>query len=432
MGACCSQWQNRIELSRSAPYDERMPPRREDQGRITPVERDRAGAEGLPQVRQERLPERAAPDASRPPAPRETPQRADQFRESGRLERFIRAIGERIEHGWLYQTFRLPGSSRVVHDRRAVADDEAQRAAAADAPQAMQTREGQLQPETRRAYPNFLGERPAGLPRQTAETQAAGERPLSSFEETLVRRFEGAVEQARSAPDGRPHFLQKTAAQWKAFFQHFLHRTEKKQVPMEVVGDALLFRGLLKKGGDPAKGVVIGDLPLANGAIEKFARFDVQLQAALQTMAQLAPGETVPREAVAKSVQGAMLEYLAIAPPAVDTVISTAARDTQGVFTNLKTEAEVSRQLGLRGAEMGTGPFADAEGRVTGHRGRGGGGTVFGDPDEPPEDVPGQFIPWWRWDREERAGQRRWFTAVTIALLVTLVGLGFWVLLRML
>lgn len=363
------------------------------------------------------------------------PQRTDQFRESGRLERFIRAIGERIEHGWLYQTFRLPGSSRVIHDRRAVADDEAQRPADPNTPQTMQTREGTLQRVAPRTVPNFLGERPAELPRQTAESKAAGERPLSLFEETLVQRFEGAVEQALSAPDGKPHFLQKTAAQWKAFFQHFLHRTEKKQVPMEVVGDALMFRGLLKKGSDPAKGVVIGDLPLANGVVEKFARFDVQLQAALQTMAQLAPGETVPREAVARSVQGEMLEYLAIAPPAADTGIPTATRDTQGVFTNLKTEAEVSRQLGLRGAEMGMGPLSDAagaEGRVTHHRGRGGGGKVFGDPDDPREDVPGQFIPWWRWDREERTGQRRWFTAVTLALIVTLVGLGFWVVLRML
>ncbi|MBI2346406.1 MAG: hypothetical protein HYV03_05905 [Deltaproteobacteria bacterium] len=322
---------------------------------------------------------------SRRPVERPTgPEGGDRFRRAGRLEQFVRSIAERVEHGWLYQTFRLPGTNRVIHDRR------------------------------------------TGGGQPVAE---ATERPLSEFEQSLMQRFEQGAAQARPAADGKSHFLRKTAAQWKEFFLQFLHRAERRQVPFEAVGDAVTFRGLLKKVTDPAIGVLIGDLPLTDGRLEKFARIEVPLQAVASEMAGLPPGTMVAKHLVQDGVGGEILPYIAIGAPA-EAAIATAPRERPGLFTSLKTEAEIARQLGLAGAEtVGlASQTAGEEGRV--HRRGKGFGRWFGGEEELSANQPGRFVPWWQWSREERYGQRRWFTAVTLVTLLTLLALGTWALLR--
>lgn len=362
----------RIPMAR----DERQPPIEgiaSRGGRPGPAE---TLPESTPAVRrrEERAPREGATEA---------PARPDQFRQAGRLERFIRTIAERVEHGWLYQTFRLPGSRRVVHDRR-------------ESPQ-----EGAGQ---------------------------ASDRLGTSFERAVVARFEQGREQAQTSPDGRPHFLQKTAAQWKAFFLQFLHRTEKKRVPLDAVGDTMTFRGLFKKGSDPATGVVIGDLPLTNGTLEKFARFDIRLQTAVSGMAELPPGAAVSKDMVAQGIDGTELEYFAIGSPTGEATMVVAARATQGVFTNLRTEAEIARQLGLVGPERGP----PSEGGGAGERvtPRAWWAKWFREREEGPEAPADRFVPWWRWDREARVGARWWFTAVTLAAILALLAIGFWTLFR--
>ncbi|MBI4367317.1 MAG: hypothetical protein HY543_10905 [Deltaproteobacteria bacterium] len=339
---------------------------------------------------------RSEVEATRQPAAREPAQqrpdqaapKGDQFRRAGLLEGFIRKITERIEHGWLYQTFRLPGSQRVIHDRRGEGSAEA---------------------------------------RSAAETPA---RPLSRFEARLVERFEQGVDLAQPAPDGKTHFLAKTAAQWKAFFARFLQRAEKKQVPIEAVAQAFTMRALLKKTSDPAKGVVVSDFQLADGTKEKFARFDVHLAALLSSAAQLEPGASVPKEVVARGLPGQELSYIAIGKARGEQEGVMAPRDAQGVFTNLKTEAQIAERLGfptpLRGeGGMESGRSADVE---SGRAPRGL-GKWFRDAEEPPDDAAsqaGRFVPWWHWAREERLGLRRWFVPVTLIVLVILLAIGAW------
>lgn len=404
----------------------------DDQGRVAPIGGEKPGAGEVAPLREEQA--NVAPEAGRQPLRGESQtQRADQFRQAGRLEQFVRAITERIEHGWLYQTFRLPGSSRVVHDRRESGRDageaEGEQAQRAESKGGFQLKEGRLQEAPPKSYQNYFAGRDQPRPSE-AGAKSQEERPLSGFENKLVERFEGAKEHAKASPDGKAHFLQKTATQWKEFFLKFLHRSEKKSVPLEVVSDELTFRGLFKKGNDPAKGVVISDFKLADGTHEKFARFDVTLKAALAEMAQMQPGAALAKQAVAKGVQGEVLEYIAIGAPRGEGDIAAALRDTQGVFTNLKTEAEIAKQLGLMG--QGREGVSARSGLQTSRSGgrRAGAGKLFGQEEEVLDDQAGRFVPWWRWDREERIGQRRWFTGLTIALTVTILALGFWLLLR--
>lgn len=235
------------------------------------------------------------------------------------------------------------------------------------------------------------------------------EKLLSAFEKTLVARFEGGEEQAPESTDGTFHFLKKTASEWSGFFEKFLHRSLQKIMNWSDV-QGFLFRGLLQEKGMPQKGVLISDVMTAVG-VDKFARIAVTLGKAQQLIAAQ-PGAVLTRDMVQAAV-GEQLRYVALAAPTADeggVQFSRAA--SRGLFSSQQLESRVAEDLGFvadfRGAGM---PMRAAdEKRAAGRRRRSLWSRWFGE-----DEIDGEgsvFVPWWRWDREERSGFRRWFVAV--------------------
>lgn len=240
-------------------------------------------------------------------------------------------------------------------------------------------------------------------------------RPLSEFEKTLIARFEEAAQQAAESLDGQFHFLKKTAAEWTGFFEKFLSRSMQKVVNWDEV-QGLLFRGLLQEKGVPQKGVMISDVMTAMGT-DKFARISVALAKA-QQLAAAGPGAVISKEALQAAAFGEQLQYVAINPQtAEDGGVQFSQAASRGMFTSQNLESRVAEQLGLisefRGAlAPGAAGGAEEASRRAGGRQRRGSrwSRWFGG-----DDVGGEgsvFVHWWRWDREERSGFRRWFVAV--------------------
>jgi hypothetical protein len=253
----------------------------------------------------------------------------------------------------------------------------------------------------------------AQLALNAAKFEEKGERALSAFEKALVARFEKGEQQAADSEDGQFHFLKKTAAEWKGFFENFLSRTIQKVVTWGDV-QGFLFRGLLQAKGMPHQGVMISDVMTAAG-IDKFARIAVPLNKA-QALAATLPGAVLTKEAM-QAVVGEQLRYAALAAaPAEDGAAQLGRAATRGMFASQQLENRVAEQLGFitdfRGAAM-QGAARDAEEkRAAASRRRRGGmwSKLFGG-----DEVDGEgsvFVHWWRWDREDRGGFRRWFVAV--------------------
>jgi hypothetical protein len=273
----------------------------------------------------------------------------------------------------------------------------------------------------------------AGVVGKPAASGLAGEedvreRVLSEFEKKLVMRFEGGETQAQELPEGQFSFLKKTAAEWGNFFEKFLTRTFQKVVGWEDV-KGILFRGLVQEKGMPQKGVLISDV-MTHAGTDKFARLSVETARALQ-LAAGGPGTVIPKETL-QSMMGGDLRYLALGPASGDD--GAAARFTQaasrGMFTSQQLENRIAEQLGLvtdfRGVDprvLGGQASGDARsGDARRRRARSMWARMFGG--EEPGGDGSVFVPWWRWDREERGGARRWFVVVFGAVVfMLLIGL---------
>ncbi|MBI2343465.1 MAG: hypothetical protein HYV02_03890 [Deltaproteobacteria bacterium] len=362
--------------------------------RQTPVEQT------IPKGRALR-PEVKAQAPHSPPVPH-----ADQFRPTGALDRFLAAIAKRVEQGvGFYHVIRLPGRGRVVQDRRG-GEPEPQGGAARES---LPLREEHAQGRAAPSRPHFFHDRHTVVPQQhRAQSPGGDERPDSKFEQEVVARFEKGKTLEQAPPNGRAHFLVKSAVEWMQFFRRFLHRTVLREISIEQLADEMLFRGLLQQKGKAGKGVLVGDLILKNGAVEKFARVDVDLTRLMARMQGLEPGTTLTRQLVVETIQAEILRYFAIGPAKGEATRFVGAQASAGIFTTRRTEEAVARRLGIR---------LD-------------GGTAKG-PEERGENTPEErFVPWWRWDREERGGLRRWFVPVTLGTLVVIGMVTVWVLLR--
>lgn len=381
---------------------------------------------------------------------------ADQFRKTGLLERFVANIRRRVDREGP-QSFRLP-SGRVVQDRRAERgagkDDVAKRAG--DEKDAAKQLSGSAAPAAERAMasrkePTGKSGGEAGLPEPAAEahgTTGAGAAPhaaagkkiagtpgqpgpstkiLSEFEAKVLARFESGDPMAQALPDGQPKFLHKSAQQWKEFFKNFWSRTVAKEVAMDALGDAHTFRGLLQKKGEAGTGVLISDLALASGQVEKFTRIELPLAGIAQQMQQWPAGAALPRALLEQQLRAEQVRYLAIRPRGADDAVQRTARETGGMFTTQRTEDAVAAQLGIRVPQTGLPVEAGKTDAAERQRNRNRCGLLDGDLIG--DDGRRHVVPPW-WAREERTGRRRWFVTVTLGvLLATLVIVG-WLVLR--
>ncbi|MFH0800161.1 MAG: hypothetical protein V2A66_08300 [Pseudomonadota bacterium] len=346
------------------------------------------------------------------------------FEVAKQLPQFLQAVAKKLDASTAFQQFRLPGTDRVVSDRREGPEhgkpQEAQREAAKkgaddkktdgkgrDAAGEMHLKDGRLIKHRERTYENYLGDRGAG--RGGLDAEAAGERVermMSAFERMVLERFEGGRQVASESPDGKPKFLEKSAAQWREFFKMFFDRTVQKKVLLSDIRDFLL-RGLISKG---EKGIVISDMRLENGRAEKFVRFSI-LAEALAKLKGLLPGDAFDKGMLGK-LSGEELMYLALAVSR-GRRFAAAMLPMQGKFVGGRAEAMAAEALGLPLA-------AHLSQKAKGLRARHGG---FGD-DGPADDLPYQFIPWWRWGNLKRPGRFKWVTAAFYGTLLILSIIG--------
>lgn len=398
-------------------------------------------------------------DAERRPSS-ERPTREDGFRLSGAVERFVRDRGRRVASTGPQQ-FTAPGTGRVIQDRREIVARQRERAMAerrqperaetATPRESSQQRAerddrararhagGDVAAEAQAAHspagtrggslgPQQLRDRSILRPFGSAAGAAEGpvvKKLLAEFVQAVIRRFEEGEEQVVGTPEGEAHFLAKTAAQWVQFFGRFLHRTVQKEVALQELADQSVFRGLLKQAGGGDVGLLIGDLTLRNGMVEKFARFNISLTRLLATLREMEPGAALPKQLITQAAEAETLRYLALGHPTEDAGASRALRETGGIFTALKTEAVIAEHLGIPLSALGGRSAPEARATRSGPRG-GIGRWLSGDgeaSDAPPE----RFVPWWSWDREERAGLRRWMVPITLGtIIVALSALALW------
>jgi hypothetical protein len=335
-----------------------------------------------------------------------------------RFEAFKRHLPrqlKRAEGRWTYRQFRLPGGRRMVRDRRGtrMRGRPSRRRGPREEPKrpmSMHVREGKLVKEKARKYANYLGDRMQGQQKgaaKQAKVQAQIKELLSKFEKLIVERFEGDRAIAKKAKDGKPVFLKKTRAQWASFFKKFIGRTIKKKVPTKNIRD-FMFRGMVPRG---AKGVVISDMTLASGRIERFVRFSI-LADAMAKLQKFLPGDRFGKD----MLSGEELYYLALAV-ARGRKYKTAPKPTQGMFMAGAAEEKAAQELGL--------PMASRLDRKTSDLRKGKGGFGFSGKDkEILEETPYRFVPWWHWGNLKPGGPHRSTTVAFYVALGVIVVLG--------
>lgn len=280
----------------------------------------------------------------------------------------------------------------------------------------MRLKDAKLVEEKDTRYKNFFGDRtarPGALDRQAATERV--DRMLSSFFQKVIERFEDGKTFARENPEGKQSFLEKTLAQWREFFGAFSNRTALKKVSLSEIRD-FLFRGLYPKGD---RGIVVSDMRLLSGRMEKFIRFSI-LAGALAKFKVLMPGDQFGK-GMLEGLSGEELMFLALSA-SQGPEIQASMGPTQGKFLGGRAEAQAAEALGLPVA-------AHLAQKARTLRDRGGllKRGMFGD-EGGPEELPYQFIPWWHWGNLVRPGRFRWFTAVFYGSLLALALIGIAVL----
>jgi len=361
-----------------------------------------------------------------------------------------------------------PEAMHVLRDGRLIV---------ADPRRAGSTEEGGETPHAAHGRPMHAGEIAGRLATavQGARAGLVSTQELSLFEKIFLAHFEGGLPvTAKMLEKGEFKFLPKTEKGWAEFFQKFaafaLTKTAK-------AGDvqALVFRGLIGPDGTltkegrallaQSKGILVSDLKFENGKTDKFARLGIANEQMLQTLSNMAPGETMSPAVFAellKVMGGGELSYLSLShkvvnpdmaktnPSAVteayqspekmkDAAIREGVRNvTPGIALSARTEQLMAQKLDIdlrpgldrragetikAAASPLAGLFADKKKKRSGLWGSG------ADDDGSPV-----FVPWYRhvFTPQKFKGKPRWwvpftyFIAGSVALLATYYIFRFW------
>lgn len=339
---------------------------------------------------------------------------------------FFQKMAKKALHaGRAFQQFRLPGRDRVVVDRRDQFQGEPKEAAKEAAKEAskeaakeaakkatLTLKEGKLIEAKEKSYAASaaLGARATAASDQRA-AEARVDRMLSAFEKMVVERFEGGRQIAEQSADGKAHYKGKTDAEWKNFFQKFLHRTVAKKALLKDIKQFFM-RGIVSKGG---KGIFIGDMAMNSGRVEKFVRFSI-LAEALAKMRAMIPGDKVTAQMLGK-LSGEELMYLALAA-SKGREFAFAQEAARGKFAGAKAEAQAAAALGIPLDQQ-------LEQKARQLKKRGKGGFAWYEKDAEPEETPYRFVPWWSWGNLNNPGPTKWVTRVFYGALfiVSLIGI---------
>jgi hypothetical protein len=341
------------------------------------------------------------------------------------LPLFQKMAKKALHAGRAFQQFRLPGRDRVVIDRREQFQGEPKEAAKEAGKEAakeaakkatLTMKEGKLVEAKERSYAASaaLGARGTGASDQRA-AEARVDKMLSAFEKMVVERFEGGRQIAEESVDGMARYKGKTDAQWKEFFQKFLHRTVAKKTLLKDIKQFFM-RGVVAKGG---KGVFIGDMAMNSGRVEKFVRFSI-LAEALAKMRAMIPGDKVTAQMLGK-LTGEELMYLALAA-SKGREFAYAQAAARGKFAGAKAEAQAAEALGI--------PLkAQLEQKTKQLRGKKGrGGLAWFEKDAALEDTPYRFVPWYSLTNLKNPGPTKWVTRVFYGALFIISMIGIIVL----
>lgn len=325
--------------------------------------------------------------------------RPDQFKMGSVVPKFLRFVEKRLESTWLYRSFKLPGTQYVVRDMRNITK------LPPDAPNFFKRSEPSLPKNEEFArmkdspYVNYLGERRFPEAPQKEPIQEIS-RLLSEFEKLLVERFEKGKTIEQKSEDGKPHFREKTDAEWRDFFSKFLGRTVLRSGDIEALKQ-IIYRGLaaLKKG-DSRYAMLVGDLEMTDGQISKFARIKI-FKDLVSLVAHIRPGDSIDADKVRELIQTEQFKYLALAHRHEERV-KIAKEESRGIFARLKTEEYTADKLGLKRRRGYSGPIKwggeEEEGAADGH----------------------QFIPLGFWERQKRGAWPK-IPTITVSILITLL-----------
>lgn len=381
-----------------------MPERPPYRGRVDRIEGTDKQSDHIEKMREQFDQSTVRRDAEKP-----SKERPDQFREDARLPHYINSIEKRIGTG--YRTFKLPGTNYVVRDQR---EEGARKGEAFKKDPGYEMKDGQLAKAKEKSYVNYLGDRQVLQPDEARGLAREISRLLSEFEKLLIDRFEKGKILEQETADGKPNFGAKSAEQWRSFFSKFLGRTVWRDADLKMLKE-FIFRGLIDlKRGDGKYAVLIGDMELSNGQIEKFARLRV-LSDLLEMLANARPGSSIEEDLIRKGIGKDELKYLALAHKHTDHGIKTAKDTTKGMFGELRTEEEVASRLGISRRKKGGGAY--------------GGPIKWGDKDS--EEEKHGFVPWGFWEREKRG--RPWpklFTKVLFTIIILILFATIWAIVR--
>lgn len=335
--------------------------------------------------------------------------RPDQYRPGSRLPQFVQSVDQRIGSG--YRTFRLPGTDYLVRDNRDGALD--RREDLKDGSR-FELKEGRMNEAKEKPYVNYFGDKMA-MAQAEKGLQSEIKRLLSDFEKLLVERFEKGKTVELKLADEKPVFKLKADGDWKDFFSKFLSRTVWKEGDLKLM-EGFLFRGLvaLQKAGGKYS-MLVGDMVMSGGAVEKFARLKVLAELA-ELLANLKPGSSLEKEMLRKGLGLEAFRYLSIEHKHEEISAQTSQLETKGMFQDLKTEEHIARELGIK---------RDG-GKKRGYKGP----IKWGE--EGASEEPHAFVPWGWWEREQRGGWPRLIIKVALTIAAVLVAAGIIALIKIL
>ena len=240
------------------------------------------------------------------------------------------------------------------------------------------------------------------------------QKTLSKFEKMLVKRFQQGQTIAQENKSGRANLPKKSKSEWREFFSKFSHRNSLRKTSLKNIKE-MIFRGVVTGKG---KGVVISDLALSSGRLEKFIRFRVMSQLA-SILSQLKPGEGIPKEMLAK-LNAQELIYMALAARRGKN-FAFAPKATEGKFTKGAIEERAASNLSMPLSEDLKKKAKLLKGKKLG----GFGGALY-NKDGEGEAPYRRFVPWWLPDMRKPNGKwnfsRILFYLSLIA--VAIIGIG--------
>ena len=236
----------------------------------------------------------------------------------------------------------------------------------------------------------------------------AGKDRLHRVYELIRRVFEEGFVVGQKQPDGKTILGEKTLAGFREFFQGLAHRTIGKSIDLSLINN-FRFRGLVPKGEGA---IVISDLLLQGGKVEKYARFKAFSELA-QQMRSLNPGDLFGKEGFTSE----KLLYLGLTASQGQELFQS-QKEAQGKFLSESLEARTAAELGISREHLGKNKFVKQK------KGRSPFGA-FVDP-EIFEESAHRFVPWWQWGNLGKPGKPRFVTMIFYLslLALALIGIG--------